>query len=78
VHKVSPHGKLPRPNDDDYNLNPPRQDGEFYQQDKGLPGMLEIDLTEEIEMEADEEWGVDEDTANEVHDPKDLEMLDGL
>jgi hypothetical protein len=28
---------------------------EVYQQDEGLPGMLEIDLTEDIEMEVDEE-----------------------
>ena len=40
--------------------------------------MLEIDLTGEIEMEADEEWVVDEDAATKVHDPKDMEMLDGL
>ena len=78
VHKVSPHGRLPRPNPDDYNLNPNTHDGEFYQQEEGLPGMLEIDLTGEIEMEADEEWVVDEDAATEVHDPKDLEMFDGL
>ena len=78
VHKVSPHGKLPRPNDDDYNLNPPTHDGEFYQQDEGPPGMLEIDLTGEIEMEVDEEWVVDEQAADEVHDPRDLKMLDGL
>jgi hypothetical protein len=78
VHKVSPHGKLPHPNDDDYNLNPPTHDGEFYQQDKGLPGMLEIDLTGEIEMEEDEEWVVDEEAADEVHDLRDLKMLDGL
>jgi hypothetical protein len=31
VHKVSPHGKLPGSNDDDYNLNPPTHDGKFYQ-----------------------------------------------
>jgi hypothetical protein len=78
VHKVSPHGKLPRPNDDDYNLNPPTHDEKFYQQEEGLPGMLEIDLIEETEMEVDVEWVVDEDAADEVHDPKDLEMLDGL
>jgi hypothetical protein len=82
VHKVSPHGKLPRPNDDDYNLNPPTHDGEFYQQDDGLPGMFEIDLTGEIDMEVDEEWVeewvVDEEAADEVHDPRDIEMLDGL
>jgi hypothetical protein len=40
--------------------------------------MLEIDLTEEIEMEADEEWVVDEEAADEVHDLRDLKMLDGL
>jgi hypothetical protein len=55
VHKVSPHGKYPRPNYDDYNLNPPTHDGEFYQQEEWLPGMLEIGLTGEIEIEVDEE-----------------------
>jgi hypothetical protein len=75
---VSPHGKCALPNDDDYNLNPPTDDEEFYQQDEGLPGMLEIDLTEDIEMEVDEEWVVDEEAADEVHDPRDLKMLDGL
>jgi hypothetical protein len=59
-------------------LNPNTHDGEFYQQEEGLPWMLEIDLTGEIEIEVDEEWVVDEDAADEVHDSKDLEMLDGL
>ena len=40
--------------------------------------MLEIDLTGEIEMEVDEEWDVDEEAAYEVHDLRDLKMLDGL
>jgi hypothetical protein len=40
--------------------------------------MLEIHLTGEIEMEADEEWVVDEEAADEVHDLRDLKMLDGL
>ena len=40
--------------------------------------MLEIDLTRENEMEVDKAWVVDEDTTDEVQDPKDLEMLDGL
>ena len=40
--------------------------------------MLEIDLTGEINMEVDEEWVVDEEAADEVHDPRDLKMLDGL
>jgi hypothetical protein len=59
-------------------LNPPTDDEEFCQQDEGLPGMLEIDLTEDIEMEVDEEWVVDEEAVDEVHDPRDLKMLDGL
>jgi hypothetical protein len=29
-------------------------------------------------MEVDEEWIVDEEAADEVHDPRDLKMLDGL
>jgi hypothetical protein len=29
-------------------------------------------------MEVDEEWVVDEEAADEVHDPRDLNMLDGL
>jgi hypothetical protein len=33
VHQVSPHGKLPSPNDDDYNFNANTYDGEFYQED---------------------------------------------
>jgi hypothetical protein len=40
--------------------------------------MLEIDLTKDTEMEVDEEWVVDEEAADEVHDPRDLKMLDGL
>jgi hypothetical protein len=71
-------GRLPRLSDDDYNLNPNTHDEEFYQQEEGLLGMLEIDLIGEIKMEADEEWILDEDAADEVHDLKDLEMLDRL
>jgi len=78
VHKVSPHGKLPRPNDDDYKFNPNTYEGEFYQEEEGLTGMLEIDLTGEIEMEVDNKWVVDKDVVDKVHDPKDLEMLDRL
>jgi hypothetical protein len=78
VHKVSPHGKLPSLNDDDYNLNPPTHDGEFYQQDEGLLGLLEIDLIGEIEMEVDDKWVVDEEATNEVPDLRDLKMLDIL
>jgi hypothetical protein len=54
VHQVSPHGKLPAPNDDDYNFNANTYDGEFYQED-GLLGMFEIVLLEASEMEVDNE-----------------------
>jgi hypothetical protein len=50
VYKVSPHGKLPVPNDVDYNLDSDTYDGEFFQED-GLEGPFEIDLTEAIGME---------------------------
>jgi hypothetical protein len=38
VHKVSPHGKVPVPNDEDYNLDPNTYDGEFFQEEEGLEG----------------------------------------
>jgi hypothetical protein len=44
VYKVSPHGRLPVPNDEDYNLDPDTYDGEFFQED-GLEGRFEIDLS---------------------------------
>jgi hypothetical protein len=52
VYKVSPHGRLHVPNDEDYNLDPDTYDGEFFQED-GLEGRFEIDLTEAIRMDVD-------------------------
>jgi hypothetical protein len=77
VHKVSPHGKLPLPNDEDYNFNPNTYDGEFFQEE-GLAGRFEIDLTEVIGMEVDNEWGDQEDVGDEVVNVEDLQMLDRL
>jgi hypothetical protein len=77
VHKVSPHGKLPVPNDKYYNLDPNTYDGEFFQEE-GLEGRFEIDLTEAIEMEVDNERAIDEDTGDEVQNVKDLQMLERL
>jgi hypothetical protein len=37
VYKVSPHGRLPVSNDEDYNLDLDTYDGEFFQED-GLEG----------------------------------------
>jgi hypothetical protein len=76
VHKVSPHGKVPVPIDEDYNLDPNTYDGEFFQEE-GLEGQFEIDLTEaigtEVEMVID-----DEEEEDEVQNAKDLQMLEAL
>ena len=44
VYKVSPYGKIPVPNNEDYNMDPNIYDGVFFQED-GLEGSFEIDLT---------------------------------
>jgi hypothetical protein len=75
VHQVAPHSKLPIPNDEDYNFNPNTYVGEFYQED-GLQGTFEIVLTEPIEMEVDNETVDDDDAADEVLNPKDIQMLE--
>jgi hypothetical protein len=77
VHKVSPHAKLSVPNDEDYNFNPNTYDGEFFQEE-GLQGRFEIDLTEVMGMEVDNETVDDEDSRDEVQNEKDLQMLDRL
>ena len=75
VYKVSPHGRLPVPNDEDYNLDPDTYDGEFFQED-GLEGRFEIDLTEDIGMDVDIEMVVDEED-DEVQNDNDLVILEG-
>ena len=75
VHKVSPHGKVPVPNDEDYNLDPNTYDGEFFQEE-GLEGRFEIDLTEVFGMEV--EMVADEEEEDEVQNAKDLQMLERL
>ena len=77
VHKVSPHGKLPTPNDEDYNFNPSTYEGEFFQEE-GLQGSFVIDLTEAKEMEVDNERVDDEDAGDEVQNVDDLQMLERL
>jgi hypothetical protein len=74
VYKVSPHGKLPVSNDEDYNFNPNTYDGEFFQEE-GLQGRFEIDLTEAIGMDVDNERVDDKDAGDEVQNVKDLQML---
>jgi hypothetical protein len=75
VYKVSPHRRLPVPNDEDYNLDPDKYDGEFFQED-GLEGRFEIDLTEAIGMGVDIEMVVDEED-DEVQNDNDLVILEG-
>ena len=70
---VSPRGKAPVPNDDDYNFDPKADSGEFYQP-KGLEGRLEIDILSLMGMEVDN--NIDEDEGEVVQDAKDLMMLE--
>jgi len=77
VYKVSPHGKLPVPNNEDYNIDPNTYAVEFFQED-GLQGSFQIDLTEAIRMEVDKESFVHEGAGDEVHNAKDLELLERL
>jgi hypothetical protein len=75
VYKGSPHGKLPEPNDEYYNLDLDTYDREFFQED-GLEGRFDIDLTKAIRMEVDIEMVVDEED-DEVQNENDLELLEG-
>ena len=78
VYKVSPHGKVPIPNNEDYNIDTNTYDGEFFQQDR-LEGHFEIDLIGVIETEVhDDEMVDDEDAGEEVHNAKDLELPERL
>jgi hypothetical protein len=77
VHQVSPHGRPPVPNEQDYNFNPNTYDEEFYQED-GLQGRLVIDLTKAIGMEVDNERVDDEEEGDEVQNANDIEMLERL
>ena len=77
VYKVSPHGKLPIPNNEDYNIEPNTYVGEFFQED-GLEGSFQIDLTEAIGMEVENERVENEEAADEVHNVQDLQLLERL
>ena len=73
VHKVSPRGGVPVPNNEDYNLNTDTYEGEFYQEE-GLQGTFVIDLSEPMDVPIVVE---DEDDV-EVDDARDLELLEKL
>ena len=77
VYKVSPHGKLPIPNNEDYNIDPNTYAGEFFQED-GLEGSFQTDLTEAIGMEVENERFVNVEAGDEVHNVQALELLERL
>jgi len=77
VYKVSPHSKLPILNNEDYNIDPNTYVGEFFQED-GLEGSFQIDLTEAIGMEVENERVDNEEAADEVHNVQDLQLLERL
>jgi hypothetical protein len=77
VYKVLPHGRLPLPNNEDYNLDMNTYDGEFFQEE-GLEETFVIDLTEVIGIDIDVGRVVDEDDGDEVENVKDLELLERL
>jgi len=73
---VSPHGKLPVPNNEDYNFDPNTR--EFYQLE-GLEGRFDIDMFSLMGMEVDNDIDQDdgdEDDGEEVQNAKDLQMLE--
>ena len=72
MYKVSPHSKLPLPNNKDYN-----NDREFFQEE-GLQGSFEIDLSDVIGMEVDNERVVDEEVGDEIENIQDLLLLERL
>ena len=77
MYKVSPHVKLPVPNNEGYDIDPNTYAGEFFQED-GQEGSFQIDLTEAIGMELDNERIDNNDAGDEVHNVKDLELLERL
>ena len=72
AYKVSPHGKLPVSNNEDYN-----NAIEFFQEE-GLEGSFEIDLSDVMGMEVDNERVADEEARDEVENAHDLELLERL
>jgi hypothetical protein len=70
VYKVSPHGRLPVPNNEGYNIEPNTYEGEFFQED-GLPGDFVIDITEALEI-----MEVEDDDEEEIDDDDDVVLLE--
>jgi hypothetical protein len=70
VFKVSPHGKLPMPNEDDYNnINPITYVGDFYQEEED-GGDFDVEMVDLEELEDDAQ--IQGDTVVNI---KEIEML---
>jgi hypothetical protein len=74
VQLVLPHGKLPAPNNEDYNFDPDTR--EFYQPE-GLEGRFDIDMFALMEVDNDiDQADGDDDEGEEVEDEQDLQILE--
>jgi hypothetical protein len=73
VFKVSPHGKLPMPNEDDYNnINPITYEGDFYQeQEDGVDFDILMGGLEDLENN-------EQNRGEAVVNVKDIDMLSKL
>ena len=69
---TSPHGKLSVPNNEDYN------NGREFFREEGLEGSLEIDLSDVMGMEVENQRIADEEARDEVENAHDLELLERL
>lgn len=76
VYKVSPHGRLPIPNNEDYNIDPNTYDGEFFQEN-GLTGNFVIDLTDAIDIEVEDDESGD-DSGDDVRNERDVQLLEKI
>jgi hypothetical protein len=75
VYKVSPRGRAPVPNEEDYNphIDPNADDEQFMQEEHGLTGRFLIDLLKVEDMEVDNDS--DGDNIEEEEEVSDLDDL---
>jgi hypothetical protein len=64
------NGRLPVPNNEDYNIDPNTYEGEFFQED-GLQGDFVIDIIEELEI-----MEVEDDDGEEIDDDDVVVLLE--
>jgi hypothetical protein len=76
VYEVPPHSKHPSPNEEDYqpHIDPDTYDGEFFQEEHGPRGRLNIHSCMEVHIDNEEEEAEEEE--EEVTHVQDLSMLE--